>query len=70
MQHCVKGREMLKGLQRAEFLPPWDEDGIRVVSDEMLEQSSNLTDNDSIPHKVHSAYQLKCIERNGRYLNR
>ena len=30
MAECQRGRELLQGLQRSDFLPAYDEDGVRV----------------------------------------
>jgi len=35
MTFCQRGRELLSDLQRSDFLPPYDDDGVRVLLLEM-----------------------------------
>jgi hypothetical protein len=40
----VKGREMLLDLQRSDFLPPWDEEGTRLLFEEMADSLNKCKD--------------------------
>ena len=42
MTHCTRGRELLLETQRAEWLPHYDEEGIRSVLKEMNEMWNAL----------------------------
>ena len=74
----TRGRDMLVSLQRSEFLPPWDEEGVRVVTTEMSDAFENLSAIaeehgsriDSISTKINVVYHNTCLQRNKRYLSR
>lgn len=70
-------------LKRSDFLPAYDEEGVRVVLSEMSELHSKLDDlvnrypdiTDRIEDlhesvKVTLIYYTGCMNRNNRYLNR
>lgn len=77
MNHCSRGRELLLDLQRSDFLPPWDEDGLRTVLNEMMDvhkKMKEITEEengiDSDAKKVNLVYHFQCLNRNRRYVNR
>ena len=69
---------MLLDLQRSDFLPPWDEEGVRTVSNEMEDMYMNImklrnAENeyrgfDEASSGTSKAYYALCIMRNRRYL--
>lgn len=69
--HCARGKELLVDLQRAEWLPAYDEEGIRTVCKEINDMWTALEsiedsadpDNDSL-----ALYFNKCSTRNRKYL--
>ena len=72
MTHCTRGRELLLETQRAEWLPHYDEEGIRSVLKEMnemwnalegLHEGEDEQDNDAA-----IMYFNQCLDRNRRYL--
>ena len=72
MTHCTRGRELLLETQRAEWLPHYDEEGIRSVLKEMnemwnalegLHEGEDEQDNDAA-----IMYFSQCLDRNRRYL--
>mmetsp|Transcript_26320 Transcript_26320/g.26570 ORF Transcript_26320/g.26570 Transcript_26320/m.26570 type:complete len:192 (+) Transcript_26320:49-624(+) len=77
MQHCQKGRELLLDLQRSDWLPQYNEEGVRIVITEMTNAWNNIMEimNNSqveeIPDsvKVLLVYHHQCLSRNRRYLN-
>ena len=73
--YCQRGRELLSDLQRSDFLPIYDDEGVRLVVSEVGELASKLhsTLNDDLIDqpdsvKVCCQYQLTCLKRNIRYL--
>lgn len=78
MNHCQKGRELLMDLKRSDFLPAYDDEGIRMILAEMsdlhnkLIEISNDYEEDNYPDsvKVTLVYYHQCLNRNKRYLNR
>ena len=75
MNNCLRGKELLLDLQRSDFLPPWDDEGIRTVSNEMVDMYGKLrrADNeyrgfDESSIDTAKAYYGLCIMRNRRYL--
>jgi len=75
MTYCQKGRELMLDLQRSDWLPAYDEDGVRQVIDEVNKITKNLEEHmnrrktreleDS--EKPFAAYLLACGQRNMRY---
>ena len=81
MNSCLRGREMLLDLQRSDFLPPWDEEGMRTVINEMVDAHARMKHHTegcdveairSKPEAVRASisYNLNSIHRNRRYVNR
>jgi hypothetical protein len=81
MNYCQKGRELLLDLKRAEFLPAYDDEGMRVITSELIDISTKITTvmaanatsvMDAYPDdiKVCLSYYHNCISRNRRYINR
>ena len=81
MNSCLRGREMLLDLQRSDFLPPWDEEGMRTVINEMVEAHARIRHHTegcdveavrsmSEPVRASISYNMQCIHRNRRYINR
>lgn len=81
MNYCQKGREMLLDLKRAEFLPAYDDEGMRLITNELSDIHGKLTTVmqehdaaviDAYPDdvKVCLSYYHQCITRNRRYINR
>lgn len=77
MNNCLRGKELLLDLQRSDFLPPWDDEGIRTVSNEMVDMYAKLRRADdeyksfdelSSDSDTAKAYYGLCIMRNRRYL--
>jgi GINS complex subunit 1 len=75
MNNCLRGRELLLDLQRSDFLPPWDEEGVRTVSNEMADMYVKLRNADAEYRSLSEAstdtakaYYGLCIMRNRRYL--
>eukprot|EP01041_Mallomonas_annulata_P002210 gene2210-4298_t len=76
MQHCQKGRELLLDLQRSEWLPQFDDDGVRAVINEMSElwdliisiMSNEAIDDISDSLKVSLVYYHQCLYRDRRYM--
>ena len=42
--YCVRGKEMLRDLQRSDWLPPYDDEGIRTIYSEMNSATNNIVD--------------------------
>jgi hypothetical protein len=38
----LRARQMLEDLQRSDFLPPWDEEGMRIIATELNEAGRNI----------------------------
>lgn len=78
MNHCQKGRELLMDLKRSDFLPAYDDEGIRIILAEMsdihnkLIEITNEHEEGNYPDgvKVTLVYYHQCLNRNKRYLNR
>lgn len=83
MNFCQKGHELLMDLKRSDFLPSYDEEGVRLVLSEIIEIHSKATDimtrcsefvNESgtTPARVEATflYYEQCMSRNRRYVNR
>jgi GINS complex subunit 1 len=77
MNHCQKGRELLMDLKRSDFLPAYDDEGIRIILAEMSDIHNKLIEitNDQEGNypdgvKVTLVYYHQCLNRNKRYLNR
>ena len=78
MNYCQKGRELLLDLKRSDFLPAYDEDGVRTVIAEINDLSGKiyaiLNENEGEefpgPVRVCLSYYNECLKRNRRYLNR
>ena len=80
MTFCQKGRELLLDLQRSDWLPAYDEDGVRIILTEMEDISNaiNLLHEEfkeyegNYPNqvKVSFSYYLACQFRNERYITR
>lgn len=79
--YCNKGKELLLDLKRSDWLPPFDDDGIRTILNEEHDIFQNLQkiidaypDNDlkDLPDslKITVTYLYKCMSRNHQYLNR
>lgn len=77
MQNCQKGRELLLTLQRSDWLPQYEEEGVRTVLNEMTSSWNQIvsimteSQTDDIPDsvKVTLVYHHQCLSRNRRYLN-
>lgn len=81
MNYCQKGRELLMDLKRSDFLPSYDDEGVRLLLSEMndlhdkfAEIVSSTTDADVDPYspavKAALSYYHECLCRNRRYINR
>ena len=81
MNYCQKGRELLMDLKRSDFLPSYDDEGVRLLLSEMTDihskfaeavDSTNISLLDSYPPAVRSmlSYYQECLCRNRRYINR
>ena len=73
--YCLKGRELLLDLQRSDFLHPWDEESLRIISSEinLIFNTKMITDHtilaeDEEGSKVNNAYFGNCAMRDKRYL--
>ena len=75
MAYCMKGRELLLDLQRSDWLPAYDEDGVRQVLGEANEivnqlnqhlhgRSSKTLPNEEKPYTI---YLQTCFNRDIRY---
>jgi GINS complex subunit 1 len=75
MTYCQKGRELILDLQRSDWLPAYDEDGVRQVIEEANKSIKSLEDHVNhrkvrdIPseEKPLAVYLLACFNRNIRY---
>jgi len=75
MAYCQKGRELILDLQRSDWLPAYDEDGVRQVIDEA--NKSMKTFEEHVDHrkvrdiqdeeKPFAVYLHACFNRNIRY---
>lgn len=83
MNLCQRGHELLMDLKRSDFLPPYDEEGVRLVLSEITEIHGKASDimtrcaefvnqSGATPARVEATflYYEQCINRNRRYLNR
>ena len=70
MNYCLRGRELLQDIQRSEFLPPWDEDGVRTVVNEIQDMYTKILSSDDNGSKVNNAYFGLSMIRNRKYLSR
>ena len=43
MTYCQRGRELLSDLQRSDFLPQYDEEGVRQVINEIADLANKIT---------------------------
>lgn len=75
MNICHKGREMLMDLNRSNWLPPYDEDGIRIILQELEGIYQKLTEMLSVEEeditdslKVTLTFYHQAAIRNRRYL--
>jgi GINS complex subunit 1 len=75
MTFCLRGRELLGDLQRADFLPPYDDEGLRQVIleiSDLVNKASTVAvqglDNQPAAVKVGFQYHTTCLNRNLRYL--
>lgn len=76
MAYCQRGRELLSDLQRSDFLPAYDDEGVRQVIIEITDltlkvetgatEVSGGTAPDAI--KVGLVYHNTCLRRNLRYM--
>ena len=64
----MRGRELLLDLQRSDFLPPWDEEGVRTVATEIVDMYGKLTERTDDGFLVNDAFYGLCMIRNRRYL--
>ena len=79
MNYCQKGRELLMDLKRSDFLPAYDDEGIRLMTNELVDLHGRLeaiiqdmggnTDALSDSTKATVTYYHACINRNRRYIN-
>lgn len=75
MAFCMKGRELLLDLQRSDWLPAYDEDGIRQVIGEVNDITAKIHDHlkgrrsRNLPNneKAYASYLQTCMNRNVRY---
>ncbi len=42
MNYCQRGRDMLQDLQRSDWLPPHDDEGLRVVANELEDLKARI----------------------------
>ncbi len=77
MNYCQRGREMLQDLQRSDWLPPHDDEGIRVVASELEDlrlrieglQRDPMNSNRRVKEDEPAGLLYsKCMYRNRRYL--
>jgi len=74
MTYCQRGRELLGDLQRAEFLPMYDDEGVRQVVSEIGDLAQKVTqvmaqlDTQPDSVKVGLQYHVTCLKRNLRYM--
>lgn len=72
--YCQRGRELLSDLQRSDFLPAYDDEGVRQVINEIIDLTSKIErdadDFQNLPDasRVGFQYNRICLERNFRYL--
>ncbi|KAJ1417921.1 hypothetical protein B484DRAFT_400647 [Ochromonadaceae sp. CCMP2298] len=75
MNYCLKGKELLLGLKRSEWLPPFDDEGVRVMLsevDDLTMRMKQLTEaSDDVPPelRITLAYYHQCLNRNNRYID-
>ncbi len=75
MTFCQRGRELMLDLQRSDWLPAYDEDGVRQVMEEMNKISKNINEHVNqrrlqdleIAEKPYVVYLAACLNRNLRY---
>lgn len=78
MSYCTRGRELLLDLKRSAWLPPYDDEGVRIIINEVddltgkLESMIESGDNNEefLPSQLPSiSYHKACIGRDIRYIN-
>lgn len=72
--HCNRGRDLLVNLQRAEWLPTYEEEGVRTVLREMNDvhssfESFNENNNEEENIAVTKHYYKQCFHRNSKYIS-
>lgn len=76
MNLCQKALELLMDLKRADFLPSFDEDGVRQVLSEMTVSFSKISEimddhgDDADQYAEALSYHNQCIIRNRLCINR
>ncbi len=82
MTFCQRGKELLLDLNRSDFIPAYDDDGVRVVISEvqelsdiiakltMMNDNENDDDNEdnNVEFKLPTLYHTLCMRRNMKYL--
>lgn len=74
MAYCQRGRELLNDLQRSDFLPAYDDEGVRQVLIEVGDLATKIQTTamelDGAPDsvKIGLMYHNTCLRRNLRYL--
>ena len=73
---CAKGKELLRDLQRSDWLPPFDEEAFRAILSEMDSSAVQLKDamnkwirEEGRASEVAVKYYEACTLRNGRILH-
>jgi len=77
MNYCLKGRELLQGLKRSEWLPPFDDEALRIMLTELdeivarMDATAASYDHGNFPEpvKVSINYFHQCLNRNQRYID-
>lgn len=81
MNYCQKGKELLMDLKRSDFLPAYDDEGVRIIIAELTDIFTKIESIiDQYPEmplsdypdsvKVTMAYFSECVNRNLRYIDR
>jgi GINS complex subunit 1 len=72
MAYCGRGKELLRDLTRAEWLPQYDDDSLRMVLSEMAEHMEEMRSlhREDRPEDAHYAkFLIGCVRRNGKVLH-
>ena len=71
MAYCAQGKTLLANLTRADWLPKYDEDALRLVLSEIAshrEQAQLIGENDDERDRFFRKFLISCMQRNGRVL--
>jgi hypothetical protein len=70
MNYGLRGKELLLDLQRSDFLPPWDEEGVRTIANEISDAYSKMVTVYDEEGTINNAFYGLCLLRNRRYILR